>query len=111
MSSECALSLLHCRSGIRLGARAGGVSVNRAGNAHMVYESRLASRSPNKATQHQVEPEDVQAQEPANKGKQHVQHREVNIGAGVHLSTVALSVETIDNVHREEPEAEVHPGD
>ena len=53
----------------------------------------------------------MKAQEPGNEGKQHVQHWEVNIGAGVHLATVALSIETVDNVPREEPEAKVFPGD
>ena len=77
----------------------------------MVDEPGLAAHSPHQAAHHEVEPEDVQAQEPGNEGKQHVQHREVNIGAGVHLATVALSIETVDNVPREEPEAEVDPGD
>ena len=109
-----ALSLPHFGLGVRSGDQclcSQSVSVHRAANANMVVEVSFAARSPNKAAQHQVEPEDMQAQESANKGKQHVQHLEVNIGAGVHLSTVALSIEAVYNVHGEEPEAEVHPGD
>ena len=84
------------------------VSVNWATDANVIHEA-LAAASAEESLDHEVEPENVQEEKPANERKQHVQHWEIHIRARV-LPAVALSVETIDNVPGEEPEAEVDPG-
>lgn len=70
-------------------------------------DSLSALKSPYEPRRHEVEPEDVQADETGHERVQHVQRSILHVLAWL---IIALFMQSVDDMDWEEPESQVDPG-